>query len=106
MKRNEYCLIWLKYAKRQLNNESIIIEANLYQFLFNQLNEEIDETIKNEIKLIILDLLINKNTSDGSIYKIFNCARTFICSNTKYSSLYLNTIFLLAEDEMKHRLKK
>ena len=46
MKRNEYCLIWLKYAKRQLNNESIIIEANLYQFLFNQLNEEIDETIK------------------------------------------------------------
>lgn len=103
MKRNEYCLIWLKYAKRQLNNESIIIEANLYQFLFNQLNEVIDETIKKEIKLIILDLLINKNTSDGSIYKIFNCARTFICSEKKYSSLYLNTIFLLAEDEMEHQ---
>lgn len=81
MKRNEYCLIWLKYAKRQLNNESIIIEANLYQFLFNQLNEEIDETIKNEIKLIILDLLINKNTSDGSIYKIFNCSYEYLFSD-------------------------
>lgn len=102
-KRNEYCQIWIKYAKRQLNNESVIIEANLYQFLFNQLNEDIDDTIKNEIKKILLDLLINKNTNDGSIYQIFNCARTFIISNKKYSSLYLNTIFLLAEDEMEHQ---
>ena len=102
-KRNEYCLIWLKYAKRQLNNESVSIDANLYQFLFNQLNEKIDEKIKNEIKIIILDLMVNKNTNDGSIYNIFNCARTFINSNEKYRLVYLNTIFLLAEDEMEHQ---
>ena len=103
VKRNEYCQIWLKYAKREVNNKLNVIEADLYQFLFYQLNEEIDKTIKNEIKLFILDLLINKDISDGSIYNIFNCARTFICSNKKYSSLFLNTIFLLAEDEMEHQ---
>lgn len=103
-KRNEYCLLWIKYAKKQLNNETIIIDANFYQFLFNQLEEEINDIVKNEIKSIILNLLINRNDNDGTIYQIFNVARRFLISNKKYGTLYLNTIFLLAEDEMNHQI--
>ena len=102
-KRNEYCLLLVKYAKKQLNNEPIIIDANLYQALFEQLNENIDTEIKNEIKNIILDLLLKKN-NDGIRYQIFNEAKKFLLSNKKYSKMYLNTIFLLAEDEMNHQI--
>lgn len=102
-KRNHYCLLWIKYAKKQLNNEPILIDANLYEFLFNQLNEGIDITIKNELKRIILNLLISENNNSDAKYQISNVAKKFLLSNKKYGTLYLNTIFLLAEDEMNHQ---
>ncbi len=103
-KRNEYCSLWIKYANKQLNNETIIIDAYFYQILFNQLNEEIDIQLKNEIKTIILDLLIKENNNDGTRYQIFNVAKNFLISNKKYGTLYRNTLFLLAEDEMNHQI--
>lgn len=103
-KRNEYCLLWIKYAKKQLNNEVIIIDSELYKVLYEQLNADIDIRIKNDIKSIILDLLINRNNNDATIFEIFNVTREFLISNKRYGTLYRNTIFLLAEDEMKHQI--
>lgn len=104
MKRNEYCKLWIEYAKRQLNGDTVLIDANLYKILFEELNEEIEFNLKNEIKHIILDLLINGNGDDGIKCQIFNVAKRFLLSNIKYGDLYINTLLLLAEDEMNHQI--
>ncbi len=102
-KRDEYCSLWLKYANKQINNEAIIIDANLYECLFEQLNEDISDINKKEIKNIILNLLIDRNCNDGTLYQIFNVAKKFLINNKNYGEMFLNVIFLLAEDEMNHQ---
>ncbi len=102
-KRDEYCSLWIKYAHRQMNNESVFIDADLYYILFNQLNENINDSNKNEIKKIILDLLIGRDNNDFTLYQIYTVANQFILNNPKYSRIFLNTIFLLASDEMQHQ---
>ena len=102
-KRDEYCSLWLKYANKQINNETIIIDANLYECLFEQLNEDISDINKKEIKNIILYLLIDRNNNDGTVYQIFNVAKKFLVNNKKYGEIFLHVIFLLAEDEMNHQ---
>lgn len=103
VKRDEYCSLWLKYANKQINNESIIIDANLYECLFEQLNEDISDINKKEIKKILLYLLIDRKSNDGTLYQIFNVAKKFLINNKKYGEIFLHTIFLLAEDEMNHQ---
>lgn len=102
-KRNEYCLLWIYYAKKQLSNYAIKINAPLYETLFNQLNEKIPNSTKNEIKMIILDSLNSFNKQNGLIFEIYQCCKKFLLNNSKYGHIYQNTIFALAKDEMEHQ---
>lgn len=102
-KRNEYCLLWIYYAKKQLKNYPIKINAPLYETLFNQLNKKILVSTKNEIKMIILSSLNSLNKNNGLIYEIYHIARKFLLNNPEYGHIYQNTIFALAKDEMEHQ---
>ena len=102
-KRNEYCLFWIEYAQRCFSFDSVHIKAQLYENLFNQLNEKIPESTKNEIKKIILDSLNSFNKNNGLIFEIYEVAKSFLLNNPKYAHIYQNTIFALAKDEMEHQ---
>lgn len=79
------------------------IEAQLYKNLFEQLNEKIPNSTKNEIKMIILDSLNSFNKQNGFIFKLYQVAKSFLLNNPKYGHIYQNTIFALAKDEMEHQ---
>lgn len=101
--REKYCQILIDGAKGYLLN------ARGYQFdidfcisLFAQLQADISEHQKNEIKTIILECIISRSNS-GLVRKMAVIAKRYLKSNMGISTAVFNTVVKLAEDEMKHQ---
>lgn len=99
-KREKYCQIFIDGAKGYLENKiNYHFDIHFCTLLFAQLQEDISEQQKNEIKTIILEALTCQD-NNGLIKKI---AREYLEENTELATAYFYTIIKLAEDEMNHQ---
>lgn len=102
-KREEYCQIFIDGAKSYLNNElNYGFDINFCSSLFSQLQSDISEHQKNEIKTIILEALMCQS-NNGLIVQMSTIAKNYLEQNIEIGKAFFNTIIKLAEDEMNHQ---
>ena len=100
--RTQLCNLWIDGIRRILSNGTFAVETSLNKVLFEQINTEIYANTKDSLKLLILDLLLYRG-HNGLISEIANLAKEFLANNEKIARSILNTIVMLAKDEMDHQ---
>lgn len=101
-KRSQICSIWISGIRRVFSNGSFAVDTKLCPILFNQINSNISVEQKNEIKLLMLECLLNRS-HHGIISEYAKYVKSVLSSNLNLSLAMLNTIVKLAEDEMNHQ---
>lgn len=100
--RNKLVEEWIKRIKKIFLNQSYVAEVNMVIALWEQLNQDINNNLKQQILLIILESIINDDNS-GLISQMAELSKCFLTQNKRYASCIFNTIIMLAEDEMNHQ---
>ena len=100
-KRSEFCMYWINGIRRQFSNGTFVAETRLCSILFQQVHSDISNEIKNDIKLLLLDLLLYHG-DNGLISQYSDYAKIFLSKEEHLAHALLNTIVKLAEDEMNH----
>lgn len=100
--RSKLCNLWIDGIRRIFSNGTFAAEAKLSKVLFEQINSDVSIETKNNLKLLILDLLLYKG-NNGLISEIAHQAKDFLSTNEKVARSILNTIIMLAKDEMDHQ---
>ncbi len=100
--RSKLCSLWLDGIRRLFANGNFVAEIGLCPILFQQIHSNVVSKIKNEIKLLILDLLLYRG-QNGLISKLTDYAKDFLAKEEKLAHAMLNTIVKLSEDEMCHQ---
>ncbi|RHS80631.1 hypothetical protein DW928_06295 [Firmicutes bacterium AM43-11BH] len=100
--RNKLVEEWIKRVKKIFSNQSYVAEINMVIALWEQLNQDINNDLKEQILLMILESLFNDEKS-GLISQMAELSKYFLSQNKKYASCIFNTIIMLAEDEMNHQ---
>lgn len=101
-KRTQLCNLWIDGIRRILSNGTFAVETSLNKVLFEQINTDIYADTKDGLKLLILDLLLYRD-HNGLISEIAKLAKEFLSNNEKIARSILNTIVMLAKDEMDHQ---
>ena len=102
-KRNEYCLIWINGINKIFENNTFNSEISLFPILLNQLFQNISVDTSNNIKKIMLKIILNEK-HNGIIYEYAIYLKQFLFQNPKIAKLIFNTIVQLAYDEMQHQI--
>ena len=100
--RNKLVEEWIRRVKKIFLNQSYVAEVNMVIALWEQLNKDINNDLKQQILLMILESIINDDNS-GLISQIAELTKYFLEKNRNYASRIFNTIIMLAEDEMNHQ---
>ena len=82
---------------------SFIFEYSHSWILFSQIETNICDGIKNQIKQLIIDLILFENKHHGVVAQITYYAKRYLRTNGKLARSVFNTIVKLAEDEMNHQ---
>ena len=101
-RRSSLCRLWINGIKKLFSNGTFAAEASLCSVLFQQLHSNATVETKNEIKLLILDLLLYQG-QNGLISKISNYVKDFLAKEEELAHALLNTIIKLSEDKMHHQ---
>ena len=100
--RAKFCQIWINGIRSYFSNGSFIFEYSYSWVLFTQIDSNVCDGIKNQIKQLIIDLIMNKG-QHGVVAKIALCAKRYLATNKQLARAIFNTILKLAEDEMNHQ---
>ena len=100
--RNKLVEEWIRRVKKIFLNQSYVAEVNMVIALWEQLNKDINNDLKQQILLMILESIINDDNS-GLISQIAELTKFFLAKNRNYAIRIFNTIIMLAEDEMNHQ---
>ena len=100
--RNTLVEEWIKRVKKIFLNQSYVAEVNMVIALWEQLNKDINNDLKQQILLMILESIINDDNS-GLISQMAELTKLFLAKNKNYACSIFNTIVMLAEDEMNHQ---
>ena len=100
--RSRFCQIWIDGIKSYFSMESFIFEYSLSWVLFKQLENNTLNGIKEQIKLLILDLILFEG-QNGVVAEIARYAKRYLSTNEQLARSVFNTIAKLAEDEMNHQ---
>ncbi|MBS5430617.1 MAG: SMEK domain-containing protein [Lachnospiraceae bacterium] len=98
-KRSELCSIWIDGIERILNNGSFVFEINLVKILFEQVEFELDNTVKNKLKRQMLACLLDRE-EQGIIYRIACQLKEYLTQNESLAKCFFNTIIELSKDKM------
>lgn len=93
---------WIKRVKKIFLNQSYVAEVNMVIALWEQLNKDINDNLKQQILLMILESIINDDNS-GLVSQMAELTKFFLAKNKNYARSIFNTIVMLAEDEMNHQ---
>ena len=93
---------WIKRVKKIFLNQSFVAEVNMVIVLWEQLKKDINNDLKQQILLMILESIINDDNS-GLISQIAELTKYFLAKNKNYACSIFNTIIMLAEDDMNHQ---
>lgn len=100
--RNTLVEEWIKRVKKIFLNQSYVAEVNMVIALWEQLNKDINNDLKQQILLMILESIINDENS-GLISQMAELSKLFLAKNKNYACRIFYTIVMLAEDEMNHQ---
>lgn len=100
--RARFCQIWINGIRSYFSNGSFIFEYSYSWVLFTQIDSNVCDGIKNQIKQLIIDLIMYKG-QHGVVAKIALYAKRYLATNKQLARAVFNTIFKLAEDEMNHQ---
>ncbi len=100
--RARFCKIWINGIRSYFSNGSFIFEYSYSWVLFTQIESNVCEEIKNQIKKLILDLVLY-NEHNGIVTEIADSAKRYLIKNEQLARSVFNTIVKLAEDEMNHQ---
>lgn len=102
-RRDKLVNIWLDGVNQYFNNGSFVTDNKFIPVLFDQLKENCSTQVKNRIKKLMLDSLLERE-NNGLISQISNYTKIFIQKENKLASAMFNTILMLAKDEMNHQI--
>ncbi len=102
VQRNKLVDEWIKRVKKIFLNQSYVAEVNMVIVLWEQLNKDINNELKQQILLMILESIINDENS-GLVSQMAELAKFFLAKNKNYACRIFYTIVMLAEDEMNHQ---
>ncbi len=100
--REYLCNIWISVINRMHSNRSFLFDKGLCLVLFSQVETDIDCEIKNQIKKIILELVLY-NGMNGLVLDLVKVAKQYLSINKNLSRAICDTIVKIAEDEMNHQ---
>ena len=102
-KREEYCKIWIQGIRSIMDYGAFVFEYGLSVVLFAQLEQKVSKSIKNEIKKLMLDCIMYEGQHGIIDGQIVPAIKLFLSERKYISSIFINTIIKLAEDEMNHQ---
>lgn len=100
--RKNLCQLWISKIKGCFSGCSIMFEYSYSSVLFSQLEMEISNEIEEQIKELLLDLILFRG-QELVISKVSYYAKQYLKGNLKLAYAVFNTIIKLAEDEMNHQ---
>ena len=100
--REIYVNYWINDIEKIFVNENSNSESTTFFVLLEQLKTEIDDKIKNKIKKLVLNIIINDN-NNGIISNYLYEVKKYLKNNNDLSLSLFNTIIKLSEDEMNHQ---
>ena len=100
--RNKLVKEWIERIKKVFLNQSYVAEVNMVIALWEQLNQDINNDLKQQILLMILKSIINDDNS-GLISQMAELSKYFLSQNKRCAGCIFNTIIMLAKDEMNHQ---
>ncbi|MGL5767532.1 MAG: SMEK domain-containing protein [Sarcina sp.] len=100
--RARFIQLWIDGIKCYFLMQSFIFEDSHSLVLFSQVDSNVCQSIKEQIKKLILDLILYKR-QDGVVTNIARYAKVFLNTNEELAKSVFNTICKFAEDEMKHQ---
>ena len=101
-KREMFCNIWLDGIQELFCNGSFLADTALVSIFLNQLNSDVNISIKNKIKKMILNCLMHEG-DHGIIAEMTRYVKSFLSANQQIAQLMFNTIIMLAEYEGKDK---
>ncbi|WP_160687102.1 SMEK domain-containing protein [Clostridium sp. C2-6-12] len=100
--RARFCEMWINGIKGYFSMNGLIFEYSCCWVLFSQVETNVADTIKKQIKKLILDLILYEG-QNGVIKAIARYAKLYLRTNQQLSRAIFNTIIKFAEDEMDHQ---
>jgi len=100
--REIYVNYWINDVEKLFINYNSNSNHKTFFVLIEQLKTEIDKELKNRIKKLILNIIIN-HTNNGIISNYQLEVKKYLKTDINLSILLFNTIVKLAEDEMNHQ---
>ena len=101
-RRDYLCNIWIAGINKYFVNESFAAEIEWLPILFKQLDHDLSEYTKAQLKRLLLNSIIS-NRDNGQIDKISRYAWQYLSTNKVMAKAIFVTILKLAEDEMNNR---
>lgn len=102
-RRDKLVNIWLDGVNQYFNHGSFVTDDKFIFVLFEQLKENCSITVKNRIKKIMLDSLLERE-NNGLVSKIASQAKLYLQKEVILAKAMFNTILMLAKDEMNHQV--
>lgn len=102
-RRDAYCNLWVDGIEDIFNNGSFLFDDGLLYVLFKQVDSNASQDVKNRIKRLILQIIIDRGMN-GRIYSFRRIAKSFIKATPNMQAAMINTIIALSKDEMQHQL--
>lgn len=100
--RARFCEMWINGIKGYFSMQGLIFQYSYCWVLFSQVETNVSDTIKKQIKKLILDLILYEG-QNGVVKEIARYAKLYLRTNQQLSRAIFNTIFKFAEDEMDHQ---
>ena len=100
--RSDLCDLWIEGIRRIFSNKTFAVDIKRSKVLFEQIDTNVPTETKNRLKLLILDLLLYRG-QNGLISDIANYSKEYLSDNERLALSILNTIVMLAKDEMDHQ---
>ena len=102
-RRDTYCDFWVDGIEDIFNNGSFLFEDSLLYVLFKQIDSNASQRVKNRIKRLILQVIVDRGMN-GRIYSFRRIAKRFIKDTPHIQMAIINTVIALSKDEMQHQL--
>ncbi len=102
-RRDTYCNFWVDGIEDIFKGGSFWFKDGLLYVLFKQINSNASVEVKNRIKCVILQIVLD-NGMDGRIYGFRHITKVFLKETPNVQTAIVNTILALSKDEMQHRL--
>lgn len=103
-RRDYLCRIWINGIRKYLKRGSFVSDNQFVGALWAQLRMDISTQVKNEIKKLMLDILICQD-NNGIILELAKTIKRILSYEgcRDISRPFFNTILMLAKDEMSHQ---